>query len=155
MSLSAAARPLRILLAEDSEADAKIALRAFEKSGASVAVRIVRNGQEALDFLYGRLQGSAGTGAPFARPDLLLLDLNMPRVDGFAVIATAKADPALREIPVVVMTTSRNAGDVLRAYQAGAASYLPKPADYEDFERLVGGFCAYWRNVSLLPGEPR
>ncbi len=143
--------PLKILLAEDSEADVKIALRAFEKSGAPAVIRTVRNGQEALDFLYGRPSGEAAE--PFVRPDVVLLDLNMPRVDGFAVIAAMKSDLNLREIPIVIMTTSRNAGDVHRAYQAGAASYLPKPADYPDFVRMVGGFCAYWQSVSLLPGR--
>lgn len=143
--------PLKILLVEDNEADVKIALRAFEKSGAPVTVRAARNGQEALDFLYGR--AASDVAEPFARPDLVLLDLNMPRVDGFAVIAAMKSEPALREIPVVIMTTSRNGSDVSRAYQAGVASYLPKPADYADFVRLIGDFCGYWQSVSILPGR--
>lgn len=148
---SSARRPLRILLAEDDEADAKIALRAFEKSGASNTIQVVRDGVETLDYLYGR--GAFTDREKFVKPDLVLLDLNMPRENGFSVITKLKADPAMREIPIVIMSTSRQAGDVLRAYQAGAASFLPKPADYPEFLKLVEVFCAYWHGVSLLPGR--
>ena len=143
--------PLRILMAEDSDADAKIALRAFEKTGTPNVIRTVRDGQEALDYLYGR--GAFTDRSKFFKPDLLLLDLNMPRVDGFAVIEALKGDPAMREIPIVVMTTSRHTGDVLRAFHAGAVSYVTKPADFEAFMRVVDGFCVYWHDVSLLPGR--
>jgi CheY-like chemotaxis protein len=147
----AAGRPLVILLAEDSDADAKIALRAFNAASRPSVIHAVRDGQEALDYLYGR--GMYSDRTEYAKPDLLLLDLNMPRVDGFAVIDALKKDPAMREVPIVIMTTSRNAGDVLRAYQAGAASYIPKPADYAEFVSSVDRFCAYWNDVSLLPGR--
>jgi CheY-like chemotaxis protein len=147
----AAGKPLVILLAEDSDADAKIALRAFNAASRPSVIHVTHDGQEALDYLYGR--GMYVDRAAYAKPDLLLLDLNMPRVDGFAVIDALKKDPAMREIPIVIMTTSRNAGDVLRAYQAGAASYIPKPADYVEFARSVDQFCVYWNDVSLLPGR--
>ncbi len=146
-----AGRPLVILLAEDSEADAKIALRAFNSASRPSVIHVARDGQEALDYLYGR--GMYADRKAYAKPDLLLLDLNMPRVDGFAVIEALKKDPEMREIPIVIMTTSRNSGDVLRAYRAGAASYIPKPADYTEFAGSVERFCIYWNDVSLLPGR--
>ncbi|MBP9733278.1 MAG: response regulator [Candidatus Omnitrophica bacterium] len=144
-------KALQILLVEDNEADLKIAARAFASSVPPSRLWTARSGQDALDFIYGR---GAHAGRPEGeRPDLLLLDLNMPGIDGFGVIEMLKKDPAMREIPIVIMTTSRHENDILRAYQSGVASYIPKAVDYEDFRRSVNALCEYWTHVSLLPGR--
>lgn len=148
---SAGRQALRILLVEDNEADLKIAVRAFASSVPPSRLWTAHSGQDALDFVYGR---AAYAGRPEGeRPDLLVLDLNMPGIDGFTVIEMLKKDPAMREIPIVILTTSRHENDVLRAYQSGAASYISKAVDYADFKRSVNGLCEYWTHVSLLPGR--
>lgn len=139
-------RSLNILLAEDNEADIKIALRAFERATLKHTVHVVRDGQEALDFL--RRQGKH-TEAP--KPDVVLLDIQMPKLTGLQVLEEMKKDPALRSIPAVMLTSSRNEGDIRTSYTHSVAGFMQKPIAFEDFEKLVDGFSLYWSSISCLP----
>jgi CheY-like chemotaxis protein len=138
--------PIGILLADDSEDDVLLLRTAFEKSPRLELRDAVRDGDEALAYL--RRQG------PYAaakKPDLVILDVNMPRVDGFTVLEKIKADPELRRLPVVMLTTSRRDEDVSRAYREGAATYIPKPVGLGDLETFVKRFEEYWAGVAKLP----
>lgn len=139
-------RSLDILLAEDSEADIKIALRAFERALLKHTIHIVRDGQEALDFLRRR-----DRHAQASRPDIVLLDIQMPKLTGLQVLEEIKKDAALRSIPVVMLTSSRNENDIRTSYSNSVAGFIHKPIAFEDFEKLVGGFSLYWSSISHLP----
>ena len=132
-------RPLQVLLVEDDDDHADLTAFALEAHDARHQAVRARDGAEALDILFRR-----GDHHAAARPDLVLLDLNLPRVGGLEVLATLKDDDALRQIPVVVLTTSDDAGDRARAYHHHANSYLVKPTDFTAFEALVRQFGEYW-----------
>ncbi|MCG3176755.1 MAG: Response regulator rcp1 [Candidatus Omnitrophica bacterium] len=140
------ARILDILLAEDNEADVKIALRAFEKAGLKHVIHVVRDGQEALDFLR-----QTGRHSQAPRPDVVLLDIQMPKLTGLQVLEEMKRDPELRRIPAVMLTSSRNEGDIRTSYSSYASGFMQKPIAFEDFEKLVEGFNRYWAEISRLP----
>lgn len=139
---------LSVLLVEDNEDDVLIAQRAFKEFKFITAVHIARDGQEALDMLTA--SGGKGDARPL-RPSMILLDITLPLMDGIAVLKRLKADPALRAIPVVMLTTSSRHEDILRSYENGAASYITKPASLEDFLELARKFEQYWVSVSRLP----
>ncbi len=139
---------LSILLVEDNEDDVLIAQRAFKEFKFITAVHVARDGQEALDMLTA--SGSRGAAKPL-RPSMILLDITLPLMDGIAVLKRLKADPALRLIPVVMLTTSSRNEDIVRSYENGAASYITKPASLEDFLELARRFEMYWVSVSKLP----
>lgn len=141
--------PIDILLIEDNEADIKIALRAFKKIEQKSNIYIVHNGEEALDFI--RNKGEYQDKKKCPTPNLILLDINMPKMDGFGFLQSIKSDPEYNYIPVVMLTTSKNEDDVAKSYQYGAASYIQKPVSYEDFIDFVDGFNFYWHNVNKLP----
>lgn len=140
-------RPV-ILVADDSPDDRVLAREAFEAAGLPHTMHLVDDGLEALRFL-----NREGEYREAARPDLILLDLNMPRLNGFETIRAIKQDPGLRQIPTVVLTVSDREEDVVRAYQDGAATYIRKPALFDDFVRLVTDFHRYWVEVARLPHE--
>ena len=142
-------RPIDILLVEDNEADIKITLRAFKKAKLSNNIYVARDGQEALDFVYH--QGKYQDKEKFPRPDLILLDIKMPKLDGLAVLGKLKADSECSLIPVVMLTSSEREEDVVKSYEGGAASYIPKPVNYEDFVKIVDGFNFYWNIINKLP----
>lgn len=141
-------RIITILLVEDNEADVKITTRAFSQTRFKNRVLVVNNGQECLDYL--RRQGRFTAPSEHPVPDLVLLDLSMPMMDGFAVLKTLKADPHLSRIPVVVLTASGNEDDIRRSYEAGASGYIQKPVAYEEFLKVVDGFDFYW-HINQLP----
>jgi two-component system, response regulator len=130
-----------LLLVEDNPSDEKLTRRAFAKSGVSFEVFVVRDGAEALEYLLGTQRGSET--ASRLTPTLLLLDLKLPRVDGFEVLRRVRADERTRLMPVVVLTASAEEQDVLRAYELGANAYLRKPVDFLEFAeaaRIIGSF---------------
>lgn len=142
-------RIYNILLVEDDEVDIKITIRAFKKVSPSNDFYIVNDGQEALDFLYH--QENFQDKSKFPRPDLILLDINMPRMNGFEFLGQLKGDPNLKLIPVAMLTSSRSDEDIIKSYYNNACSYIPKPVNYEEFEKVVSSFNFYWHKISLLP----
>jgi CheY-like chemotaxis protein len=137
-------RPIEILLVEDNPTDSELALRALSRHRPDVAVHVVRDGAEALDFLFG-----AGLEAEAAQPTdtqlkLILLDLKLPKVHGMEVLRRLKEDPLTHNTPVVVFTSSREDRDVEEAYRLGANSYLVKPVDFESFSTLIQNLDHYW-----------
>ena len=137
--MSTARRPLHVLLVEDDDDHADLAAIALGAHDARHETVRARDGAEALDILFRR-----GAHADADRPDLVLLDLNLPRVSGLDVLEALKGDPGLRHIPVVVLTTSDDEGDRRRAYRRHANSYLVKPTDFGSFEALAQSVGQYW-----------
>ncbi len=138
--------PISILLVEDEPADAYLVRTAFKEGKVLAQLHHVRDGVEAFAFLH-REAGYAD--AP--RPDLILLDLNMPRMDGRKFLATIKQDVDLVRIPVVVLTTSDAESDLIASYEHNAAGYIVKPIDIDEFVRLVRGLSHYWISIVSLP----
>jgi CheY-like chemotaxis protein len=141
-------RPVEILLVEDNPGDARLTIEAMREAKVHNRMHVVEDGIEAMEFL--RRQGRYGD-AP--RPDLILLDLNLPKKDGREVLAEVKTDPALKRIPVVVLTTSRAEEDVLRAYDLHANCYVTKPVDLAQFMKIVAQIDEFWVKVVTLPGK--
>jgi CheY-like chemotaxis protein len=139
-------RPFEVLLVEDNPGDVLLTTEALEEAKLHINMSIVSNGVDALDFLYRR-----GTYAEAPRPDLMLLDLNMPRKDGREVLAEIKADPDLRGIPVVVLTTSHAEQDIVRTYNLHANAYVTKPVDLEQFIAIVHAINQFWFTIVTLP----
>lgn len=142
-------RPFDILLIEDNPADVEITIEAFRRSHKGNRVFVCRDGEEALDYLFQRGRHSKVGVAP--RPDLILMDLNLPKKSGVEVLAEVKKNEHLKEIPVVVLTTSDRDEDVARCYQYGANSYLTKPVQFDECVKLVADIQQYWLEVSKLP----
>jgi CheY-like chemotaxis protein len=140
-----------ILLVEDNPADVEIARRALRESGGPVELIVVRDGPEAIDYLMRR---AGRDGAPWRHPDLILLDLNLPRQNGLDVLRRVRADAALRSVPVVVLTTSRREEDVRQTYAAGANTYIEKPQDFSRFVEVLQTIQRYWLATALLPPVP-
>ena len=145
------AEPIVILLAEDDLGDQNLTCRALAKAKIRNEVRIVQDGEEALDYLFQRGRYADSADAP--RPHILLLDLNMPKVDGRGVLRELQKDPELRRLPVVVLTTSRAEEDVLRTYDLGVNSYITKPVEIADFFRVINVLGDYWLQIVELPPE--
>jgi two-component system, response regulator len=139
-----------ILLAEDSDADAEMTLRALRKSNIGNVVHRVRDGQEALDFL-GRTGAYAGA-SPSRHLKLVLLDLKMPKVDGAEVLRQLRANETFRTLPVVVMTSSNEERDISQSYHLGANSYVVKPIDFTQFANTVVEIGLYWIVTNRVPG---
>jgi len=136
---------LPILLVEDNEADAELALRAFRRRKLSNPVYVVGDGEEALDYIHRR--GKFAEDAPV--PSVILLDLRIPKVDGLDVLRQLKEDAIYRNVPVVVLTTSAEDRDVRRSYELGAASYIVKPVEFEKFQEVVERIDLYWMVTNL------
>ena len=139
-------RPIEILLVEDSEPDARLAIEALKEAKVKNHVSVVEDGVEAMDYLYCR-----GKYTDCPHPDLILLDLNLPRKDGRQVLKEVKEDPRLRRIPVVVLTTSKAEEDILRAYDLHANCYITKPVDFGQFLEVVHQIQGFWLTVVALP----
>jgi two-component system response regulator len=139
-------RPIDILLVEDNPGDADLVLEALEFSKLHNTVHIVSDGEKAMHFLRRE-----GPYAKVPRPDLILLDLNLPRKDGREVLAEIKGDDDLRIIPVVILTTSKADEDVLKAYQLHANCYIPKPFDFTQLVTIVRSIEDFWLSIVLLP----
>ena len=141
-------RAIEILLVEDSSTDVMLTKAALVHAKVRNNLQVVKDGVEAMAFL--RKQGQY---AAMPRPDLILLDLNMPRKDGREVLMEVKADETLRTIPVVVLTTSQAQEDVLKAYGLHANCYISKPVDFEQFTNVVRAIDQFWFTVVTLPRE--
>jgi two-component system, response regulator len=143
---------VRILLAEDSAQDAELTLKALARHNISNSVEVVRDGAEALDYLYkrGRYAGRAN-----GNPVLLLLDLKMPKVDGLEVLRTVKGEPNLRTIPVVMLTSSREEQDVVRSYELGVNAYVVKPVEFDKFLSAVRDLGLFWMLINEPPPGAR
>ncbi|MEU0133001.1 response regulator [Streptomyces sp. NPDC006296] len=139
-------KPIEVLLVEDDPGDELMTREAFEDNKIRNTLHVVRDGQEALDFLY---REGEHTEAP--RPDLVLLDLNLPRYDGRQVLERIKTDPDLASIPVVVLTTSSAEEDILRSYKLHANAYVTKPVDLEQFIGAVRQIDDFFVSVVRLP----
>ncbi len=146
MGTNSLGRPAVILLVEDNLGDVELTREALEEAKLLNTLHVVPDGMEALAFL--RQQGPYAS-AP--RPDLILLDLNLPKKDGREVLAEVKADPALRIIPIIVLTTSNADEDILKAYKLNANSYVPKPVDFAGFAAVVRSIQCFWFSVVVLP----
>jgi CheY-like chemotaxis protein len=141
-----------ILLAEDDENDVVLIQRAFQKAGMRNALKVVRDGGQAIDYLSGR--GNYADRERYPIPFLLLLDLKMPGTDGFEVLQWLRTEPELRRLLVVVLTSSHLQSDVDRAYELGANSYLVKPVSSGEMVHLVQRFEAYWTEINRTPSAP-
>lgn len=140
-------KKLKILLVEDNPDDVLITERALEKGDAQCKLFVARDGAEALDFLRKK-----GKFKEVPRPDLILLDLNLPKINGHEVLAEIKKDQSLRRIPVIVLTVSEREEDMVRAYDSGASGYITKPASTVEFMRVLATVRDYWE-ISELPPE--
>jgi CheY-like chemotaxis protein len=141
-------RKIEILLIEDNPGDVRLTQEAMRAAEMTNTLHVVEDGIQAMEFLRRR---SRFKDAP--RPDLILLDLNLPKKDGRAVLAEVKTDPDLRRIPVVVLTTSRSEEDVLQAYDMHANAYVTKPVNLDQFLRIVALIDEFWLKVVTLPGR--
>jgi CheY-like chemotaxis protein len=136
----------RFLLVDDNPAEAELLKNLLKTLGRPHQVYFVRNGIDALDFLHRR---GAYFDAP--RPDLILLDINMPKMNGFDVLVAIKNHPELRMTPVIMLSTSRSASDIRLAYQNHANSYVQKPANLEGAEKIIKAIQGFWLDVAVLP----
>lgn len=142
-------KPAVILLAEDDPADQELTRRSLQEDVIKTDLHIVPNGEAALDYLHQRGAYANVDAAP--RPDLVLLDLNMPRIDGRQVLEAMRHDEKLRRIPVVVLTTSRQEEDIIRSYNLGCNSFITKPIEIDNFIQTVRQLGSYWLELVALP----
>jgi CheY-like chemotaxis protein len=144
--MSEAPRKIRVLLIDDSPDDELILRRAMRGTTMLENLQVVDDGDQAVDFLRRK-----GEYAGVFRPDLILLDLNLPRRDGWEVLEEIKADPSFNSIPVVVLTTADSPEEVCRAYRLQAASFITKPADFSSLERIMAALDEFWTSMASLP----
>ncbi|NUQ70099.1 MAG: response regulator [Chthonomonadales bacterium] len=144
------AKPITILMAEDDPDDRLLAREALEECMLANSLVMVENGEELLDYLKRRGRWSDPADSP--RPGIILMDLNMPRMDGREALRAVKADPELRSIPVVILTTSKAEEDILRSYSEGANSYVSKPLTFEGLVEVMKTLRRYWFEIIELPG---
>lgn len=140
--------PKHILLVEDSPRDTKLALTAFAEYNLANSVVTVEDGEEALDYLYRR---GRFADRDDEQPAFVLLDLKMPRVDGLEVLRQIKGDPALKMLPVVMMTSSREEQDLIRSYELGVNAFVVKPVKFQEFVEAVKGLGAFWALLNEAP----
>lgn len=141
-------QPVEILLAEDNPGDAKLTQKAFERGNILNNLHIVEDGVEAIRFLH-----QEGEYSDKPRPDLVLLDLNMPRKDGWEVLEEIKGDPQLRRLPAIVLTSSEAEEDIVKSYDLQANAYLTKPVDFGGFLNVVNSFEDFWLSVVKMPSD--
>ena len=139
-------RPIEILLVEDNPGDVDLTKEALQDAKVHNRLHTVDDGAKAIDFLMKR-----GEYANVPRPDIILLDLNLPKKDGRQVLAEIKAEPKLTEIPVVILTTSQAEEDIVRSYQLHASCYITKPVDFKQFLKVVKSIEEFWLTVVKLP----
>ena len=146
MQIEQPSQPINILLVEDNMGDIRLTQEALKHTGFQNNLNVVMNGSDALDYLKRQ-----GQFASSRRPDLILLDLNLPRMDGREVLAQIKTDPALRQIPVIVLTTSSAEDDISQAYNLHANCYVTKSVDLDQFFSMMQKIEEFWRTVAQLP----
>ena len=146
MTRNSAGRPIEILLVEDNPGDVRLTQEVLKQGKVLNNMRVAEDGEDALALLRRE-----GKHKDASRPDLILLDLNLPRKDGREVLAEIKQDPELRKVPVVVLTTSRAEKDICRAYKCSCNCYITKPVDLEQFIQVVKSIEDFWFTVVTLP----
>jgi len=139
-------QPVEILLVEDNEDDAVIIQEVFADMRLATLINVVRDGEEALVYLQGQ-----GKYKVARMPDIVLLDINMPKKNGFEVLEEMKKDPRLQALPVIMLTTSHREEDIVRSYAKGACSYIHKLVDLDQFKHLIMQFEHYWTGISRIP----
>jgi CheY-like chemotaxis protein len=152
-ALTASALPvvIRILIADDDEEDRMLARDALVEARLANDLHFVSDGEELMQYLRAEGKYSAPGAAP--RPGLLLLDINMPKMDGFECLRQIRADPALRQIPIVILTTSRAEADVYRSYDLGVNSFVSKPVTFDQLVEAMRTLGRYWFQIVALPPE--
>jgi two-component system, chemotaxis family, response regulator Rcp1 len=141
--------PVKILLVEDNVADARLTVESLKDCKVFNQLSFVSDGEEAIDFLYRR-----GKHHSASRPDLILLDLNLPRKNGREVLAQIKTDPDLKSIPVVILTSSNSERDIVTSYNLHANCYITKPIDLDEFAEVVRAVEGFWFSIVKLPMDP-
>ncbi len=139
-------QPIQILLVEDNPGDVELTRQALERAKVANRLHVVSDGADAVDFIFRR-----GRFSDVPQPDIILLDLNLPKKDGRQVLSEIKADANLAKIPVVVLTTSQAEEDIHRAYQLHANCYITKPVDFKQFLRIITTIEEFWLSVVKLP----
>jgi two-component system, chemotaxis family, response regulator Rcp1 len=145
-SIGTGAVPIEVLLVEDSPGDVRLTREAFKDAKVHINLHVASDGVEAMAFL-----GREGNHANTPRPDLILLDLNLPKKDGREVLAELKESPTLKSIPVVILTTSASKADIHGSYQHHANCYITKPVDLDGFLKVVNSIDSFWLTVVKLP----
>jgi len=146
MSAGTKFEPVEILLVEDNPVDVMITKKAFSEGRVSSNLHVAEDGEEAMDFLYKRGKYSSALS-----PEIILLDLNLPKKDGREILAEVKADPSLRRIPIVILTTSQDKEDIWRSYNLQANCFITKPVDMEQFTKALECLGEFWFSVVRLP----
>ena len=140
--------PVEILLVEDNPGDVRLTQEALDEARVINRLSVVEDGMDAMDFLYRE-----GTYSEAPRPDLILLDLNLPKKDGREVLAEVKDDATLKQIPIIVMTTSKAEEDIIKTYNLHANCYITKPVDFDEFIGVVKSIENFWLSIVKLPGN--
>ena len=148
--MSKSARPITILYADDDPEDRMLIQDAWHESRLANELHCVEDGEELMDYLHRRGKYAALAGSPL--PGMILLDLNMPKKDGREALQEIKADPTLRSIPTIVLTTSKTGEDILRAYDLGVNSFIVKPVTFQSLVGLTLALSKYWFEIVELPG---
>jgi len=143
------ARRIRVLLVEDNPGDVDLIRDSLEEVTSNLEITVIGDGAEALDYLFQRTEPVGGNGRPL--PDLVLLDLNLPKLSGHEVLSEARRAFDLRSLPIVVVTSSDAARDIVTSYELGANSYVTKPGELVAFQRTVKALGNFWCNVARLP----
>ena len=139
---------MEILLVEDNDDDIVMTMESFSEANVQNKINVVRDGEEALSYLR-----KEGAYSAVTTPSLILMDINMPKKNGFEVLVELKQEPGLRHIPVVILTTSQREEDIIRSFASGACSYIPKPVGFDNFIEVARQFSAYWDVVSRVPSQ--
>ena len=142
-------RPASILLVEDNAMDVELIIDAFKEARLKNRIQVARNGKEALEFLFG--EGEFADRSHYPLPDIVLLDLKMPGIDGHQVLKRIKETEKLKRLPVIILTSSRDEGDRAMSYDNGANSYLVKPVSFDDFLDVVKKVSDYWLTLNVEP----
>lgn len=143
--------PVEILLVEDNPNDVELALHALKKNRISNRVHVARDGEEALDFIFGKDASSGELREQ--HPKMILLDLKLPKVDGLEVLKRVKCDPRTRSIPVIMVTSSSEERDIVKSYDLGVNSYIVKPVDFQQFTESVRQLGLYWMVMNQAPRQ--
>ena len=146
MNLPPSVRPIEILLVEDNPGDVRLTQEALRETKLRIELNVAENGEAAIDFLRQK-----GQHAQAPRPDLILLDLNLPLKNGMEVLSEIKTDPDLKRIPVVILTTSQAEEDIIKAYNLNANCYVTKPVDMDQFIKVVTSIESFWFTIVRLP----
>ena len=144
-------RRLTVLLVEDNPRDVRLTQRAFDQANVPHELRVVRDGDEALAYLHREGDYAAVDSSP--RPDMILLDLNLPRMGGHELMHHVRQDLRFRQVPIIVLTTSGRPDDVRQAYDNGANAYLLKPVEFSRFTEVIGHLASFWLETVELPPE--